>query len=114
MMQNHLYDRSAIRKTWDKNSVERNDISEVDDDLELLESMDTDPSQKISIEDDDEFYDLLRDTENDDLLDYMVRDERGELVVEQETEYLLFGGVWQDGQLLMGIDGNQGDDGMLL
>lgn len=76
--------------------------------------MDADPSQKIPDDDDHEFCDLLRDTEDDDLLDYMAKDEREGLAVEQETEELLLEGVWRDGQFLMDIDGSQGDDSMLL
>ncbi|KAE9377457.1 hypothetical protein N431DRAFT_541237 [Stipitochalara longipes BDJ] len=120
MMQRKLFDPSAGAKIWGKSTL-RGDLDEEDEFPELLGTLEgrddvEDPvAGKLDDFDEDEFEDLLS-TDDDDLLEYM--EERERLSVERDTEEMLFRSGWDEDQTDDGdvclLDGDAGVDPMLL
>jgi len=129
MMQRRLYDPSAARKMLRKSSGEH--IAKVDEAGE-----DECPNIHGTLEEDDEagFVDLIGNVGGEDfehlllgdeedeegLLDYLENSEKERLAIEQETEEMLFGNVWdesdEDDLLFQNENDNRnnGDEELLL
>jgi hypothetical protein len=102
MMQRKLHDPTDAAKIWRKSTLQEADAGEDDipDLLGTLEGEDVVNGRVVKelgdFEEDgpDEFEDLLSGDDGDGLLDYL--EERERLLVEWETEEMLFGSGWDD------------------
>ena len=122
IMQKKLFDPSDAAKIWRK-STSQESAAEEGAFPELLGGFDErdGPRDGVSTriddfeEDENEFEDLLS-TDEDDLLAYMKEHER--LSIERETEEMLLGTGWDEDEKHEGdvclLDGDAGDDPMLL